>query len=235
MFDALFPKRNLASCIADGNSIYTYENFIQAASRWPSFGTTGDANTRKRELAGVFAHYVQETGSDVTDPSSGLCWVKERCAVSGSCLNSYNTDWSGNYPPVAGQYYYGRGPKQLSWPGNYGWMSQEVYGDKNRLLNNPDLVATDGVIAFETSMWFWNQRSETWTSDKATLHEVMTAGSAYKGYHGFGATTQMVNGALECFAGNQAMTNRANNYIYFQQQLGIPSAEIDRTNIYCPN
>lgn len=235
MFDALFPKRNLANCTADGNSIYTYENFMQAASRWPAFGTTGDDNTRKRELAGVFAHYVQETGSNVTDPTSGLCWTKERCAVAGTCLNNYNTDFSGNYPPVTGQYYYGRGPKQLSWPGNYGWMSQEVYGDKNRLLNNPDLVATDGVVAFESSMWFWMQRSESWTSDKATLHEVMTAGATYKGYRGFGATTQMVNGALECFAGNTAMTARANNYIHFQQALGIPDAQIDRTNIYCPN
>lgn len=233
-FEALFAKRTQAQCIGDGNGIYTYENFIAAAARWPSFGTTGDETTRKKELAGVFAHFVQETGSNTADPTSGLCWVKERCAVSGACLSNYNQDWSGSYPPQPGKYYYGRGPKQLSWPGNYGWMSQEVYGDKMILLNNPDLIATDGVKAFESALWFWNQRSEYWTTPASpTLHAVMTQGAVLKGHRGFEATTFSVNGDLECSSGNQAMINRANNYLHFQRALGVPEANLDQSNLYC--
>ncbi len=235
-FDQLFPKRAIASCIADGNGIYTYENFIAAAKRWPVFGTTGTDLIRKREVAAFFAHLVQETGSNTNDPTSGLCWTQERCAVTGSqsCKNNYNQDWSGQYPPQPGKYYYGRGPKQLSWPGNYGWFSQEVYGDKMRLLSDPELIVRDGIVAFESSLWFWNQRSEYWTSPATpTLHAVMTANATLKGHRGFEATTFSINGALECSAGNQAMTKRANNYLHFQRALGIPEADVDKNNLYC--
>ena len=51
------------------------------------------------------------------------------------------------YPPS--------GPIQLSWNYNYGYFSEEVLGDKDILLQNPDQVAQDGKTAFQTALWFW--------------------------------------------------------------------------------
>jgi hypothetical protein len=96
------------------------------------------------------------------------------------------------------------------------------------------LIVRDGIVAFESALWFWNQRSEYWTSPATpTLHAVMTASATLKGHRGFEATTFSINGALECSAGNQAMTKRANNYLHFQRALGIPEADVDKNNLYC--
>ncbi|RLM55807.1 chitinase [Panicum miliaceum] len=48
VFEDLLPYRNNALCSAWG--FYTYDAFIAAARAFPGFGTTGDAETRKREL-----------------------------------------------------------------------------------------------------------------------------------------------------------------------------------------
>lgn len=43
---------------------YNYEDFIEAADFFEGFGTTGDLDTRKRELAAFFGQTSHETTSN---------------------------------------------------------------------------------------------------------------------------------------------------------------------------
>ena len=71
----------------------------------------------KRELAGIFAHWTQETGK--RDPSEGENWTQAlyyveeiRCKdTSDPSCNYKDGGWSAQaWPPVEGKQYYGRGP-----------------------------------------------------------------------------------------------------------------------------
>ncbi|KAF7055799.1 hypothetical protein CFC21_063279 [Triticum aestivum] len=75
----------------EGGAFYTYDAFVEAASTFRGFGTTGDQATRRRELAAFFAQTSHET--------TGYCWVKQRSP--------------------AGDRYYGRGPMQLTHEHNF--------------------------------------------------------------------------------------------------------------------
>ena len=116
--------------------IYTYQNFLKSVAKFPAF--CGETNipgwsvedTCKRELAGIFAHWGQETG--LRDPAEGefwtqaLYWVQEiRCnGTNDQSCNYIQGGWTGTaYPATPGKQYYGRGPFQLSWNYNYGMFS----------------------------------------------------------------------------------------------------------------
>lgn len=77
--------------------------------------------------------------------------------------------------------YHGRGYIQLSWSYNYRAASLGIFSD-DLLLQAPELVSEDELIAWKVSFWYW----------KENVHKVVSAGE------GFGATTRCINGALEC-------------------------------------
>ena len=60
MFDQMLKHRNENSCQGK-NNFYSYNAFITAARSFPGFGTTGDINARKREIAAFFAQTSHET------------------------------------------------------------------------------------------------------------------------------------------------------------------------------
>jgi putative chitinase len=64
----------------------------------------------------------------------------------------------GNTEPGDGHRFIGRGLKQLTGRFNYTRASRELYGD-DRLVRNPDLVATDKNVALETACWFWKKNN----------------------------------------------------------------------------
>ena len=64
-----------------------------------------------------------------------------------------------------GYRYRGRGLKQLTFKANYQCCSRDLYGD-DRLVTNPDQVATDKKIAIETSLWFWKRNNLSGFADK---------------------------------------------------------------------
>ena len=192
-FNSYFPNRH---------QNYTWSAFKEALKKVPNFvcSTAGsDVNRQKQEVAAVFAHWQQEVAA--------LRYIEEICGTQGTCLNSYNSDWSGgSYPPVAGKSYHGRGAKQISWPGNYGQFSEFYYGNKQTLLSNPEKVMNEGILAFASSFWFWLDRgcgSSFWST-------------------GFGATTNIINGGLEC-GGNYggAARNRETYYGQYLSRLGV--------------
>lgn len=59
MFDQMLEYRNDPRCKANG--LYTYSSFIAASKSFPEFGTVGDYNTRRRELAAFFGQTSHET------------------------------------------------------------------------------------------------------------------------------------------------------------------------------
>ena len=68
LFEQMLKHRNDAAC--PGKGFYTYEAFISAANSFGAFGTTGDTDTRKREIAAFLAQTSHETtGISSTHPS----------------------------------------------------------------------------------------------------------------------------------------------------------------------
>jgi hypothetical protein len=189
-----------------------------------AFCNENNLQSNKKELAAFFAQIAHETrhGED-GKYNDGLMFIHE--------LNTALTYVAANddYPAVKGKKYYGRGPMELSYNGNYGYASTCIFGDKNVLLNNPDLVQNDPVVAFKTAIYFWM----TPQSPKPSAHDVMTgkwqpssADKAAGRTPGFGMTINIVNGQLECNKGEnmQSMKDRIGFYQHFLQLLGARDA-----------
>lgn len=86
--------------------------------------------------------------------SDGLRARREYACEHTGCPGHYETPGC----DVAGQRYFGRGYIQLTWCGyNYRPFSMHYYGD-DRLIYNPDLVATDDSLAWNSAFWFWSVR-----------------------------------------------------------------------------
>jgi predicted chitinase len=188
------------------------------------FCSEKDPQTNKKELAAFFANIAHETrhGQD-GQYTDGLMYLHEN-----DTSLSYLAD-NDSYPPVAGKKYYGRGPMQLSYNGNYGYASDCIFGDKRILLSNPMLVETDPVIAFKTAIYFWM----TPQTHKPSAHDVMTgkwtpgvADKAAGRVPGFGMTINIVNGNIECGKGENvfSMNDRIGFYKFFLKKLGASDA-----------
>jgi hypothetical protein len=186
-----------------------------------NFCTEKDAAGNKRELAAFFAQIAHETRHGRNESyTDGLMLIHE-----DNTNNVYVSD-SDEYPPVKGQKYYGRGPMQISYNGNYGYASDCIFGDKHVLLNNPALVETDPVVAFKTAIYFWM----TPETHKPSAHDVMIGkwqpkdtDKANGRTPGFGMTILIVNGDLECNKGedNYSMKDRIGFYQFFLAKLGV--------------
>jgi hypothetical protein len=186
-----------------------------------NFCSEKDLLTDKKELAAFFANIAHETRHGENGKyDDGLMLIHE----SNTSL-PYVAE-NDTYPPVPGKKYYGRGPLQLSYNGNYGYASDCIFGDKKVLLNNPELVETDPVIAFEVAIYFWM----TPQTLKPSAHDVMIdkwqpkADDKAKGRApGFGMTINIINGAIECNHGDNmfSMNDRIGFYRYFLQKFGI--------------
>jgi len=186
-----------------------------------TFCSEKDIQTNKKELAAFFAQISHETrhGQD-GQYNDGLMYIHE--------INTalpYISD-NDDYPAVKGKKYYGRGPMELSYNGNYGYASDCIFGDKKILLNNPDLVQTDPVVAFKTAIYFWM----TPQTNKPSAHDVMigkwqpsVADKAKGRTPGFGMTTNIINGEVECDKGDnmESMNDRIGFYKHFLKQLGV--------------
>ncbi|MFI3449541.1 glycoside hydrolase family 19 protein, partial [Klebsiella pneumoniae] len=193
-FEVFLPKRNDNRCPATG--FYTYDAFIEAAKAFPEFGNTGNEAMRKKEIAAFFGQTSHETnggwpGADGGQFSWGYCFIKEV-----------------NPSPSVGQYY-GRGPIQLTWDYNYRQCGDDIGVD---LLGNPNLLSTNPVLSFKSAIWFWMKTQPP----KPSCHDVITdiwrpseADKAAGRLPGYGMTTHIINGGIECGRGpNQSVENR---------------------------
>ncbi|ACE85809.1 glycoside hydrolase family 19 protein [Cellvibrio japonicus] len=188
-FNQMFPNRN---------PFYTYAGLVEAAKTYPAFAGTGDTAMKKREAAAALANFSHETG--------GLVHVTE------IAQGEYCGDWDGNpatCPCAPGKRYYGRGPIQLSWNGNY-CAAGDALG--LNLRADPDLVQRDAKVAWQTALWFWMTQSG---AGFRPAHSSIVNGN------GFGETIRTINGSLECNGGNPAQVqSRINEFNRFLNILG---------------
>ena len=223
-YEALFPHHD---------TLYKYEAFINAAEKFPLFANEGTELQNKRELAAFLANCAHETtagGSD--DPEEKYVWgmvykieqycIKRPCPV-------YNTQGTSNYKPVKGKNYFGRGPLQLSYAYNYGLAGDDLHLP---LLQQPELVCSNGIIAFTAALWFWMKQQ----TPKPSCHDVMSGkwqptemDLKLKRKSGFGMTINIINGGIECNTTAISFSNDRNErigyYKYFCKQLGIAPEE----------
>lgn len=229
LFEDMLKHRNDANCPAKG--FYTYEAFIDATKAFGAFGTTGDPDTRKREIAAFLAQTSHETtGGWATAPDGpyawGYCFKEEQNAASDYC--SPSQEW----PCAPNKKYYGRGPIQISYNYNYGPAGKAIGSD---LLGNPDLVASDPAISFKTALWFWM----TPQSPKPSSHDAITgvwqptaADSGAGRVPGYGVVTNIINGGIECGKGsNPQVEDRIGFFKRYCTILGVSPGD----NLDCYN
>ncbi len=209
------------------------------------FVNTNSIYNNKRELAAFLANISKETTGGWQTPVGGnspgdyaqwgLYFVHEVGYTNTNSAGTYSQA-STEYPPNPAKGYYGRGPIQLSWNYNYGQFSKFLYNDVTVLLDNPDLVQQDGVLAFKSAIWFWMMPQ----CPKPSCHQAMqelwlpqtgeyTSTKMYK--KGFAHTNNIINGGLECrntstVAFTQKVVLRSELYKYYLAILGLTSSEI---------
>ncbi|MHB1921366.1 MAG: chitinase [Chitinophagaceae bacterium] len=209
-WNELFPNRyGLASSgvnAADSgkDDFYTFNAFESAAKKFPAFLGEKNDTLQRRELAAFLAHIAQETtGGWPAAPGGYQTWglyFKDEQGCQGGCP-AYSISSNSQFPPTPGQSYQGRGPMQLSYNYQYGLFSLAYFGDKQVLLDHPDLLDQDSVLAFASAIWFWM----TPQANKPSCHEVMDGewkpnlrDSLAGRKPGFGTTLNIINGGVEC-------------------------------------
>ncbi|NRB41231.1 MAG: hypothetical protein HRU20_22625 [Pseudomonadales bacterium] len=248
----LFPRRAQE---------YSYTKFLQAIAKFPAFcadyddGRDAESICRKA-LATMFAHFTQETGGHTNawpEPQwrQGLHYIRE-LGWSENMANGYGlcdtSTWQGATWPcakfpaghsLAGQNksYFGRGAKQLSYNYNYGPFSQAMFADVNVLLQNPDLVA-DTWLNLASAVFFYvypqppkpsmlHALDGTWQPNENDI----SAGLV----HGFGITTQIINGGIECGGASEHIQS-SNRIDYYREMAQYLAVTIDTTEVLgCAN
>ncbi|WP_373974795.1 carbohydrate-binding protein [Chitinibacter sp. SCUT-21] len=214
----------------------SFAHFAQeTGANWPAL-TPATARGYADQNNAVLATMEQNTA--IPTFRQGLWFLREQGMQEGSGVGGYQDCFNGAggsifsifYPcgkNEQGQYfsYFGRGSKQLSWNYNYGPFSKSMYGDVNVLLDKPGLVA-DTWMNFASAIWFavYPQSPKppmTWVVDGTWQPNQVDAANNMK--PGFGATTYIINGGIECGKGSEAnqSLNRIAAYKEFTKELGV--------------
>ena len=231
---------------------YTYTNFLKAVGKFPALcqtytdGRDSDAICRK-SLATMFAHFAQETGGHESwrpeaEWRQALVYVREMGWSEGQ-KGGYNGEcnpdvWQGQTWPCGkdkdGDFvsYFGRGAKQLSYNYNYGPFSEAMYGDVKVLLEKPELVA-DTWLNLASAIFFFAYPQPP----KPSMLQVID-GSWQPNAHdkanglvpGFGVTTQIINGGVEC-GGPTEIAQSQNRIAYYKEfakylKVQVPANEV---------
>lgn len=125
----------------------------------------------KQEAAMALAQFLYESNGLVSKREAG-------CDKGKGCPDKYS------FPEcdIAGQEYYGRGYLKIRGCKPYVLASLDLYTSLE-LLFEPDLVAKNDSVAWDTSFWFWRENVHTKPGLPFGL---------------FGVTTRAINGNLEC-------------------------------------
>ncbi len=196
-----------------------------------SFLNEGDVETRTRELVAFFANISHETtGGWATAPGGRYSWGLHFREEPTNASYAYPDT---NYPPTPGKSYKGRGPIQLSYNYNYGPASEFIFGDKQVLLDNPDLVIQDAALAFQTAIWFWM----TPQYPKPSAHNVMVRkwipnqlDQTKNRVPGLGMTVNIINGGVECGQGTEK-PQVLSRIGYYQRYTGIYNIGTDMDGV----
>jgi hypothetical protein len=202
------------------DDFFSFEAFVRACQHFPDFLNEGDVTLQKRELAAFLAHISIETGD---------LRFREQLNIQ----KSYSVQHA-DYPPVEGKDYHGRGPIQLSYNYNYGQFSKAYFGDKNVLLQRPEMLMEDAAVSFGSAIWFWMTPQPPKPSCHSVIAGIWKPSDADKKNHrlpGFGLTLNIIN-ASQC--GENAPVyaqKRYEAYERFCNYLGVDKGE----NCMCEN
>ncbi|KAM6590656.1 hypothetical protein CsatA_013261 [Cannabis sativa] len=111
----------------------------------------------------------------------------------------------------------------------FGQISHETGG-------NPELVATDALVSFQTAIWFWMTSVHL---NKPSPHDVIVGewkpteiDEAANRFPGYGVITNILNGGSECGHGeDDSVKNRIANYKRYCDFLGVSTGD----NLDCYN
>lgn len=219
--DKVSGKSTIVRQDKDWDEDWAKKNVYTAVDvNYNDFCASTNMTLNKKEAAAFFANIAHETRNGEDNKFDDGLMLKDEVNKSLPYIIPNPI-----YPAVAGKKYYGRGPIQLSYNGNYGFASSCILGDQNILLKNPDQVSNDPVLAFKTAIYFWM----TPQGLKPSAHAVMTgewkpsAAEMKSGYRpGFGMTINIINGAIECNKGDEQanMKDRIGFYRHFLTLLG---------------
>ncbi len=225
---------------------YSYSNFLKAVGKFPALcdtyndGRDSEAICRK-ELATMFAHFAQETGGHESwrpeaEWRQALVYVREMGWSEGQ-KGGYNGEcnpdvWQGQTWPCGkdkdGDFlsYFGRGAKQLSYNYNYGPFSEAMYGDVRTLLDKPELVA-DTWLNLASAIFFFAYPQRPKPSMLQVIDGTWQPNDHDKAnglVPGFGVTTQIINGGVECGGPTEIAQsqNRIKYYKEFANYLKVP-------------
>ncbi|TVU19303.1 hypothetical protein EJB05_35444, partial [Eragrostis curvula] len=216
LFDRMLPARRNDDAACPARGFYTYDAFLAAARAFPAFGATGDADGRRREVAAFLAQASHGTSGGAYS-SSGYCYKEAKDATSDYCVPS------AQFPCAPNKTYHARGPMHLSYNYNYGLAGQAIGAD---LLRNPDLVATDPVVAFKTALWVWMTPA---APNQPSCHAVATGlwtptppDVAAGRVPGYGLTTNILTGGRHCTGADAGGANaRVGLYKRYCDLLGV--------------
>ena len=228
---------------------YSYSNFLKAVGKFPALcdtytdGRDSLAICRK-ELATMFAHFAQETGGHESwrpeaEWRQALVYVREMGWSEGQ-KGGYNGEcnpdvWQGQTWPCGkdkdGDFlsYFGRGAKQLSYNYNYGPFSEAMFGDVRTLLDKPELVA-DTWLNLASAIFFFAYPQPPKPSMLQVIDGTWQPNDHDKAnglVPGFGVTTQIINGGVECGGPTEIAQseNRIKYYKEFANYLKVPAPE----------
>jgi GH18 family chitinase/predicted chitinase len=212
-FNTFFPYKNNYTHVPGGEgynlenkTLFTYTSFIQACNAFPEFAGSNSHEINRRELAAFLAQASYYTN----DAWSSLTYVDGSDRYKTGFMKPFrrpyksaivHSERSEIYPAKDGISYHPRGLMGIEGNYLYGKLSEYLYGDKNILLDNPDLIFSDGVTFFKAALWQWM----TPLGRMPSCHQVMTDNStitpeqvtANKWTAGFGLTTNILAGDVE--------------------------------------
>lgn len=236
-WNELFPNRCglvQKDSVNSHTDFYSFSSFKKASEAFPGFLSGSDETEEKRELAAFLANIAQETSGGWQNAPGGYfkygLYFREELDKSNSYVDTSNR----KYLPVTGKYYFGRGPKQLTWNYNYGQFSEAWFGTKDSLLMNPEWLSENPVLSFASAIWFWM----TSQPPKPSCHDIMVGkwiptedDIRNNRLPGFGATVNVINGGVECGNGVELEKThyRYEYYKYFCTYFKVRPGE----NISC--
>ncbi|URE39422.1 Chitinase class I [Musa troglodytarum] len=151
-FENLFSKRNAP--VAHAVGFWDYQSFVTAAALYEplGFGTTGDKQTKMKEVAAFLGHVGSNTscgyGVVTGGPLAwGLSYNHEMSPSQDYCDPNYL------YPCVKGVDYYGRGTRPVD------------------LLNHPEFLEQNATLAFQATIW---RVDDTMRKQHPSAHDVLS-------------------------------------------------------------